>query len=117
MAGVLDLVIEQTSRPQGHGYEVARVVGENPYFERGVVLTGHEFHYSRIVDGADRDLAVLELDRGTGCGEGRDGIVKGRVWASYLHLHALGTPEWAEGLLSMSVHAAAERAASRAAWA
>ncbi len=117
MAGVLDLVIEQTSRPQGHGYEVARVVGENPYFEQGVVLTGHEFHYSKIVGGADRDLAVLELERGTGCGEGRDGLVKGRVWASYLHLHALGTPEWAEGLLNMSVHAAAERAASRAAWA
>ena len=28
---------------------------------------------------------------------GRDGIVKDSVWASYLHLHALGTPEWAKG--------------------
>jgi hypothetical protein len=45
--------------------------------------------------------------RGVGLGEGRDGTAVGNLVATYLHLHALGTPEWAPAL----VRAAAERAA------
>jgi cobyrinic acid a,c-diamide synthase len=117
MAGVLDILVEQTRKPQGHGYEVASVDRDNPYFVRGEQLAGHEFHYSHIVSGKDLNRTVLEVSRGTGCGNGRDGIVKGRVWASYLHLHALGSPSWADGLLNTAMHFAAERAAARAAWA
>jgi len=110
MAGVLDLVVEQTPRPQGHGYEVARVDRRNPFFEAGTSLAGHEFHYSRVVAGADAASTVLAVERGCGIGAGRDGIVKGTVWASYLHLHALGTPGWADGFLGMATRCAAERA-------
>jgi cobyrinic acid a,c-diamide synthase len=111
MAGVLDLVVELRRRPQGHGYVVAEVDRDCPFFDRGTLLRGHEFHYSRAVDGADRGRSVLRLERGEGLGEGRDGIVKGRVWASYTHLHALGTPEWARGLASAARGRRAERAA------
>lgn len=117
MAGVLDLVVEQRSRPQGHGYVAARVERANPFHDRGTTLTGHEFHYSRVVDGADLDRSVLALERGTGLGGGRDGLVKGRVWASYLHVHAAGVPRWADGLLRMALTYAAERSSARAAWA
>jgi cobyrinic acid a,c-diamide synthase len=99
MAGVLDLTIEQTPRPAGHGYVSGKVEAENPFFERGVTLRGHEFHYSRVVGGEDRAATVLRLERGTGMGQGRDGVALGNVWASYLHIHALGTPSWAPALL------------------
>jgi cobyrinic acid a,c-diamide synthase len=99
MAGVLDVVVEQTRRPQGHGYVEAVVDVVNPFFPVGTRLRGHEFHYSRIVETANRS-SVLRVERGTGLGNGRDAIVAGRVWASYLHLHALGTPEWARGLVA-----------------
>jgi cobyrinic acid a,c-diamide synthase len=102
MAGVLDLTVEQTSRPAGHGYVIGRVEEENPFFARGTTLRGHEFHYSRIVAGDDRLASILRLERGTGLGEGRDGIVVGSVWASYLHLHALGTPDWAPALVALA---------------
>jgi cobyrinic acid a,c-diamide synthase len=102
MAGILDLTIEQTAGPRGHGYVSARVEAENPWFERGTALRGHEFHYSRVVGGGDRSGAVLRLDRGTGLGEGRDGIAVGNVWASYLHLHALGTPGWAPAVVALA---------------
>jgi cobyrinic acid a,c-diamide synthase len=102
MAGILDLTIEQTAGPRGHGYVSARVEAENPWFGRGTALRGHEFHYSRVVGGADRSAAVLRLDRGTGLGEGRDGIAVGNVWASYLHLHALGTPGWAPAVVALA---------------
>jgi cobyrinic acid a,c-diamide synthase len=117
MAGVLDLVVEQTSRPQGHGYEVASADVDNPFVEPGTTLTGHEFHYSRVVAGSDAKNTVLKVDRGTGLGDGRDGIVKGRVWGSYLHLHALATPLWAVGFLKLAAQHAVERSGSAVAWA
>jgi len=116
MAGVLDLVIEQTPQPQGHGYEVATVDRDNPFFPSGTSLVGHEFHYSRVVAGEDASATVLAVERGRGVGDGRDGIVKGRVWASYLHLHALATPRWAEGLVGLASRFAAQRAGTAVAW-
>jgi cobyrinic acid a,c-diamide synthase len=102
MAGVIDLVVEQTSRPEGHGYTEGTVERANPFFETGARLRGHEFHYSRPQGGASRATTVVGLGRGTGIGDGRDAIVEGRVWASYLHLHALGTPAWAPGLVGLA---------------
>jgi cobyrinic acid a,c-diamide synthase len=109
MAGVLDLVVEQTPRPYGHGYVEGTVEGTNPFFATGSRLRGHEFHYSRPRAGESRTSTVVGLERGTGLGQGRDAIVTGRVWASYLHLHALGTPEWAPGLVSLARTHARER--------
>jgi len=115
MAGVLDLVVEQRPTPQGHGYEVAVVDRDNPFFAAGTRLVGHEFHYSRLVSGSDREHSVLRVERGTGIGDSRDGITTGRVFASYLHLHAGATPGWADGFLSLSAQFAAERGGSTAA--
>lgn len=112
MAGVLDVAVEQTDRPQGHGYVVGEVRQENPFFSAGTRLVGHEFHYSKLVaDGTVRN-AVVQLERGTGVGNRRDGIVRDRVWASYLHLHGAGTSGWADGFLDLARRHAAERSDS-----
>jgi len=102
MAGVLDLVIEQRARPEGHGYVEAEVQHDNPFFARGTLLRGHEFHYSRVIGGDDSTSTTLRLSRGKGVGAGWDGLVKGKVWASYLHLHALGTPSWATSFVDLA---------------
>ncbi len=106
MAGVLPFEVELCPRPQGHGYVELHVERENPFFPVGLALKGHEFHYSRIVCADAKPLPVCSVSRGTGCGGG-DAIVSGSVWASYTHIHALATPEWAAGLV-----AAARRYAS-----
>ena len=118
MTGVLDLVIEQTRRPQGHGYEALRIDRDNGFHPVGTELRGHEFHYSRVAGGNDLQHAIGALERGTGFGKGRDAIVKGSVWASYLHVHALGQPSWADGFLRLA-RTYRERPAdgSQAAWA
>jgi cobyrinic acid a,c-diamide synthase len=116
MAGVLDLVVEQTSRPRGHGYEVGRTDRDTGFFPTGTELRGHEFHYSRIVGGADVAATSLALSRGTGIQDRRDGVVRGRVWASYLHLHAAATPDWATGFLSLARTHRAERGERAGAW-
>lgn len=100
MAGVLPLVFKLFERPQGHGYTVVDVTGENPFFEPGTVLKGHEFHYSRVVaiDGPDPQFAFSML-RGRGIQDCRDGICHQNVLATYTHIHAAGTPAWAVALV------------------
>jgi cobyrinic acid a,c-diamide synthase len=70
------------------------VDGWNPFFPVGTRLLGHEFHHSRVVSCTGADTA-LDVDRGTGLGGGRDGLVVGCAVATYAHVHALGTPGWA----------------------
>ncbi len=104
MVGALPIEVEQGKRPQGHGYVCARVDGPNPYLPPGLELRGHEFHYSRVlqVGGGEPLPTVLALSRGTGVGGGRDGIAWGNVFAAYLHIHALGTPEWARAVVKVA---------------
>jgi cobyrinic acid a,c-diamide synthase len=100
MAGVLPIEVEVCEKPQGHGYAVLRVDEPNPFFAAGTELKGHEFHYSRIVPAETLPPTACRVERGAGCYSGRDGISLENVWASYTHLHALATPEWAAGLLA-----------------
>ena len=116
MSGVLDLAIEQTSRPQGHGYETVVIDRDNPFFPVGTELRGHEFHYSKISSGGDLAETAGAVARGSGTGNGRDGVVVGRVWASYLHLHASASPHWATGFLAQASSHAAEFTQPAAAW-
>lgn len=118
MAGVLDLVVDQTKRPQGHGYEVLEIDRENAFHPLGTTLRGHEFHYSHVVGGGDAARGVGHVSRGTGLGGGRDGLVKDHVWASYLHVHALGEATWADGFLRLARERRARRGGgAQAAWA
>jgi len=104
MVGVLPCEIEMTAKPQGHGYVIAQVENENPFFATGTVLRGHEFHNSRLItisiNGSSNSLATAyRLSRGNGLGDGRDGIIHRNVLASYTHLHSGGAPDWATGLV------------------
>ncbi len=104
MAGVLPFEVEVHGSPQGHGYAVLAVDRVNPFFAIGTALKGHEFHYSRILPEGHPPLTACAVERGVGCFEGRDAVVAGNVWASYTHLHALATPEWARGLVGAARH-------------
>ena len=100
MTGVLPIVFGFSKRPQGHGYTIARVDRENPYFEPGTILRGHEFHYSTVEtrEGIDKQM-VFEMQRGNGIIQNRDGFCQHNVLATYTHIHALGTPQWAPALV------------------
>ena len=100
MSGVLDLVVDVRKRPQGHGYTRVRVDRENPFYPLGLELKGHEFHYSRVTNLTGReDCLAFEALRGQGVAGKRDGVAKNNVLATYTHIHALGTPLWARGLV------------------
>jgi cobyrinic acid a,c-diamide synthase len=97
MVGVLPCDIYMTERPQGHGYVELQVAGDNPFFPRGLELRGHEFHNSKVEPGG---LAcAFRVMRGSGLDGVHDGLVYKNVLASYSHLHALSTPNWAPALV------------------
>jgi len=100
MTGVLPIVYGFSQKPQGHGYSIVLVEGENPYFKVGTRIKGHEFHYSKVLKwgGENKDL-VFRMQRGKGIHNSRDGICYKNVLATYSHLHALGTPGWAEAMV------------------
>jgi cobyrinic acid a,c-diamide synthase len=103
MAGALPIQVRMHDKPQGHGYGRAVVDAPNPFLPVGTQLKGHEFHYSSITGGAAGIKTAYAVQRGQGCFGQRDGIVQGNILASYLHLHALGSPEWAAGMIKAAM--------------
>jgi cobyrinic acid a,c-diamide synthase len=101
MCGVLPVTFGFSRRPQGHGYTILEVTGGNPFFRTGITLKGHEFHYSSVLEwrGRAEDL-VYTMVRGTGLIDGKDGLCRKNVLATYTHLHASGTPQWAPALVA-----------------
>jgi cobyrinic acid a,c-diamide synthase len=100
MVGFLPVNFQMEKRPQGHGYTVLSVEEENPFFPVGTEIKGHEFHYSRIISWKEGEgHPAFRVKRGTGMDGKRDGLCRKNVLASFTHLHVLGTPQWAEGLV------------------
>ena len=100
LAGVFPIRFGMSSKPQAHGYSVFEVDKQNPFYERGAEIKGHEFRYSTILEwsGKSEDL-VFKMRRGVGFSEGREGVTRKNVLALYTHIHAMGTPEWTEGFV------------------
>jgi cobyrinic acid a,c-diamide synthase len=100
MVGFLSISFGMEKRPQGHGYTVLHVEEENPFYPRGTEIMGHEFHYSRILSRKeDAGHLAFRVKRGIGMDGKRDGLCRKNVLATFTHVHALGTREWAEGIV------------------
>jgi cobyrinic acid a,c-diamide synthase len=99
MAAVLPIEVEVCDTPQGHGYVELQADRPNPYYPVGTTIRGHEFHYSRVIFPGTIPAMACSVRRGTGSFDKRDALLLENVWASYTHVHALATHEWAEGLI------------------
>ena len=104
MTGVLPAVFGFSKRPQGHGYTIVKVEKKNPFYPPGQTLLGHEFHYSSVKEwhGDDTHLA-FSMQRGAGFLDGKDGVCVNNVLATYTHIHALGTPQWARAMVEQAL--------------
>ena len=101
MAGILPITFGLANKPQGHGYTEVEVVHENPFYQKGETLKGHEFRYSKIldIDYTDTEMA-FRMGRGKGIIEKKDGFFKYNTLGTYTHIHALGTPSWASAFIN-----------------
>ncbi len=99
MAGVFPHDIVMEVKPQGHGYTVFECVGENAFFAKGETYKGHEFHYSKLVDGEKAGPFVFRLAKGHGIVAGWDGMCYKRALACYSHIHAVGNVRWGNAMI------------------
>ena len=101
MCGFFPLDFELTKKPAGHGYTELNVDNDNPFFPSGTKLKGHEFHYSIPINWnpSNHDTA-FSVKKGFGFDGSRDGLHKNNVFATYTHLHATGTKDWAKWLVN-----------------
>jgi len=113
MAGVFPFDVEVCDSPQGHGYSTLCVDRKNPFFPVGVTLRGHEFHYSRILPCAETVPTACAVERGAGCFDGREFVMTKNVVATYTHLHAIASPEWAPVLVNAAQRFADARGMTR----
>lgn len=114
MAGALPFDVVLTEKPQGHGYEVFQVTGENPFFPVGATIKAHEFHHSRVIN-LDREKVrfAFRVVRGWGVDGKYDGLVYKNVLAAYAHVHALAVPDWARWLAEKAARQKAAAAPGR----
>jgi len=101
MVGAIPAEVQVSEKPEGHGYVIAEVMDENPLFPIGLTIRGHEFHHSKVSIKKDVKFAY-QLRRGHGIDGQRDGVLYKNIFAAYTHLHALGTPSWAEAFVSLA---------------
>ncbi|MFH1015030.1 MAG: cobyrinate a,c-diamide synthase [Nitrospirota bacterium] len=106
MTGIFPFSFSLEKKPQAHGYSIAEVQKANPYYQEGTVLKGHEFHYSRVINpeavsefNARNIYFAFGMKRGEGITDKLDGLCYKNVLATYTHTHALGTPEWTDGMI------------------
>jgi len=101
MVGAIPAEVQVSEKPQGHGYVIAEVMDENPLFPIGLTIRGHEFHHSKVSTKKGVKFAY-QIRRGHGIDGQRDGVLYKNIFAAYTHLHALGTPSWAEAFVSLA---------------
>jgi len=99
MASVLPIDFVLEKKPQAHGYTVLEANSASPFLDKGVIIKGHEFHYSRPTNTDNLQPTAYRMTRGHGLDGIGDGYVYKNVLAAYTHLHALATPGWAEAMV------------------
>lgn len=104
MVGALPVTFGMQKKPLAHGYSIVEVDKANPYFQQKDVFRGHEFHYSNVLEIEEEGTYfAFNVKRGKGIVDNKDGMCYKNVFASYTHLHAIGTPEWADGLVKCAL--------------
>jgi cobyrinic acid a,c-diamide synthase len=100
LVNVFPIVYRFHQRPQGHGYTLLQVEGENPLFPKGTRLKGHEFHYAGMRDWEEEAIRfACRVERGYGFDGSREGLCYKNAYATFSHLHALGESHWADHFL------------------
>jgi cobyrinic acid a,c-diamide synthase len=104
LAGVLPVGFAFGDKPRGHGYAELETVGNNPFYAVGQTLRAHEFHYTYMLSAEPQKLVfAFRVRRGYGFDGQWDGLCYRNVLASYMHVHALGTENWAPALVQAAV--------------
>ncbi|MDP2991298.1 MAG: cobyrinate a,c-diamide synthase [Kiritimatiellota bacterium] len=105
MAGILPFWTRMNAKRKALGYVEVTLTADTLWGQRGDVLRGHEFHYSEIVKPmpaspmpADWETAY-QIRYQREAAPIQEGFQRGRVLASYAHLHFASRPSAARSFL------------------
>ncbi len=102
MVGTFDCDVEMKAKPQGIGYTVQQVMPGNPFYPEGMLVRGHEFHNSQVINLGPEVRYGFQTKRGKGIVPGWDGLLYKNTLAGYHHLHVSAAPVWAEQMVSLA---------------
>jgi cobyrinic acid a,c-diamide synthase len=96
-------------RPVGRGYIHVQETGEGPWplLDAAGRLAGfhaHEFHHSSVENLAPGGRYAFRVLRGTGLGNGYDGVVYKNLLACYAHQRDVGANHWTRRFLEFVRH-------------
>ncbi|MDX2471847.1 MAG: hydrogenobyrinic acid a,c-diamide synthase (glutamine-hydrolyzing) [SAR324 cluster bacterium] len=94
LVGLLPATVEFSKKPVGYGYMELVTTESKAWAKAGDSFKAHEFHYSKLVGQKGLEY-IYDVKRGFGLGEQKDGVLMQNITASYGHLHALSSPNWA----------------------
>ena len=100
MVGILPADTEMTKRIQALGYVKGTVTAPGTFLSRGLAITGHEFHYSRLIPDHDARF-VISLSRGKGIIDSKDGLATANALG--LYTHTFFTPAFAVNFVDAAV--------------
>ena len=86
LCGVLPADAEMTSHVQALGYVKGESRGNTSFLPPLQSITGHEFHYSRVLPDRDAQFA-FRLTRGKGIDSGKDGLTSGNALGTFTHAY------------------------------
>lgn len=109
MVGAFDFDVELMDERQAHGYSIAAANANHPWLSAGEKLVGHEHHHSKVLGLCDNIPFAYDILRGKGTFGKKDGLCKNRAVASYLHVNAIASPQWAPGFVAAAAEYKAER--------
>ncbi|MBF0278721.1 MAG: cobyrinate a,c-diamide synthase [SAR324 cluster bacterium] len=102
LAGILPFEVGYQKRPVGYGYLDLQSNRHSSWFAKDVEVKAHEFHYSKLIPSDSRDNFQFKVKRGYGCNGSKDGVLYQNLFASFAHLHSLGSPNWAHNFVKLA---------------
>ena len=96
MAGLIPAEVQMTSRLQSFGYKQLHALRPNLLAGSGEAARGHEFHHSVCRGIPVRKTAAYTATPAAGGNRRIEGYARKNLLASYIHLHFLSRPRWAE---------------------
>jgi len=96
MAGIFPFTTEMFPRLKALGYREITLTRHTPIGEQGMILRGHEFHYSELTTHTPDVPSAYRISDRSGLDKPPDGYLTKRTLGSYNHLHFGSQPQAAK---------------------
>lgn len=103
MIGVIPGHVHVLNRPIGRGYVKLSKTMDSPWKMKELSLTGHEFHFSKILGLPENQKFAWSVDRGYGVDGTHDGIIVNNLIASYCHLRSGAGSNWVDDFVEFVI--------------